>query len=177
MGRPRAFHLSQDEQRALLQAERHSRDGNTRSRYQAVRLYGSGYPVRDVQHISGCSTRRLTSWCAIFRRDGMAGLVDKRVGGNRAKLTAEQIEHVQATLHRYTPDQTWGVGNNVGGQFWTLADMRRLVQEDCAVVFASATSYRTLLDTCEMSYQKTQGVYKNRSAHSVAEFDEQLEKN
>jgi hypothetical protein len=107
-------------------------------------------------------------------------LVDKRVGGNRAKLTSDQIEQVQATLHGYTPDQKWGVGNTVGGQFWTLADVRRLVlsvHEDCGVVFDSPTSYRTLLDTCDMTYQQTQGVYKHRSAHSVAEFDAQLEKN
>lgn len=142
-----------------------------------MRLYGSGYAVSEVQAITGCSTRGLTSWCASFRRDGIVGLVDKRVGGNRAKLSADQIEQVQTTLHRYTPDQKWGVGNSVGGQFWTLADVRRLVDEECAVTFDSLTSYRTLLHTCEMSYQKTQGVYKNRSAHSVAEFHEALEKN
>jgi len=177
MGRPRAYQLSKREQQALMVAERNSSDGATRIRYQAVRLYGSGYPVSEVQAITGCSARRLTSWCACFRRDGINGLVDKRVGGNRAKLTVEQIERVQATLHRYTPDQKFGAGNSVGGQFWTLADVRRLVKADCNVTFDSATSYRTLLDTCHMSYQKTQGVYKNRSAHTVAEFHEQFEKN
>ena len=43
--------------------------------------------------------------------------------------------------------------------------------------FESNTSYRTLMSLCGMSYQKTQRVYKNRSADKVAEFEEQLEKN
>lgn len=112
-----------------------------------------------------------------FKFEGVAGLVDKRVGGNRAKLTAEQIEAVQATMHRFTPTQKFGVDKSVGGQFWTLADVRRLVKEISGVVFQSVTSYRTLMHTCGMSFQKTQGVYKNRSAQKVAEFEEALEKN
>lgn len=158
-------------------AEQHCQDGQTRMRYQAVRLYGSGYPVGEVQAITGCSSRRLLGWCANYQQDGIMGLIDKRAGGNRAKLTTEQIETVQNTLHRYTPDEKFGRDNSVGGQFWTLADVRRLVKDTCAVVFDSATSYRTLMHTCEMSFQKTQGVYKNRSAQKVAEFEEALEKN
>lgn len=179
-GRPRTFKLTEKEQRALKMAEQHCHDGQTRSRYQAVRLYGSGYAVVEVQAITGCSVRRLSGWCACFRREGVVGLVDKRAGGNRAKLTADQIEDVHATLHRYTPDQKFGVGHTghtVGGQFWTLADMRRLVKEACGVRFQSTTSYRTLMHACDMSFQKTHGVYKNRSAQKVAEFDEALEKN
>ncbi len=176
-GRPRTFKLSEKEQQALKMAEQHCQEGQTRSRYQAVRLYGSGYTVAEVQTISGCSVRRLSGWCACFRREGGVGLVDKRAGGNRAKLTADQIEAMHATMHRYTPDQKFGVGKNGGGQFWTLAAVRRLVKDSCEVVFDSDTSYRTLMHTCDMSFQKTQGVYKNRSAQKVAEFEEALEKN
>jgi len=176
-GRPRTFKLTQKEQAALKMAEQHCQDGQTRSRYQAVRLYGSGYAVAEVQAITGCSARRLSGWCACFRREGVVGLVDKRAGGNRAKLTPDQIEQVHTTMHRYTPSQKFGTGKSVGGQFWTLADVRRLVKDICDVVFQSDTSYRTLLHTCDMSFQKTQGVYKNRSAQKVAEFEEALEKN
>ena len=177
MGRPRKFTLSEKAQQALKMAEQHCKDGRTRMRYQAVRLYGSGYAAAEVQAITGCSARRLSGWCACYAREGVVGLVDKRVGGNRAKLSADQIEQVEAILHRYTPDQKFGAGQSVGGQFWTLADVRRLVKATCEVVFDSDTSYRTLMHTCDMSYQRTQGVYKNRSAQKVAEFEEALEKN
>lgn len=177
MGRRRAFRLNQKEAQLIEMAERSSKDGGTRTRYQGVRLYGSGYSLVGVKAITGCSTRGLLSWCETYGREGVQGLVDKRRGGNAAKLKADQIEHLQTLLSRYTPDQKYGKGNNVGGQFWTIADVRRRVKEECGVEYKSATSYRNLMDTCEMSYQKTQGVYKNRSAQTVVEFEEQLEKN
>ncbi len=177
MGRPRTFKLSEREQETLAAAERNCTDGATRIRYQAVRLYGRGYSVAEVHNITGCSVRSLLEWSACFRSAKVVGLVDKRVGGNRAKLTSEHIQQVQTTIHHYTPDQKYGTGNSIGGQFWTVADVRRLVKDTCGVMFDSATSYRTLLNTCELSYQKTQGIYKNRSAQKVAEFQEQLEKN
>ena len=177
MGRARTFKLSEREQQTLAASERKCTDSVTRIRYQAVRLYGSGYAVSEVQAITGCSVRSLLEWSACFGTDGVVGLVDKRAGGNRAKLTTEQIQQVQTAVHRYTPDQKYGTGNSIGGQFWTVADVRRLVKDACGVRFDSATSYRTLLNMCELSYQKTQNVYKNRSAQKVAEFQEHLEKN
>jgi transposase len=177
MGKRSEFRLDQKAAQLLEMAERSSKDGWTRMRYQGVRLYGSGYGLSEVKAITGCSTRRLLSWCQTYRRDGVQGLVDKRRGGNAAKLTADQIEHLQTLMSRYTPDQKYGQGNTVGGQFWTVADVRRLVKEECAVEYKSTTSYRTLMGKCELSYQKTQAVYKSRSAQKVAEFEEALEKN
>jgi transposase len=130
-----------------------------------------------LQLITGCSRRRLLGWCEKYRQEGVAGLVDKRQGGNAAKLSAEEIEHLQTMMSRYTPNQKYGKGKAVGGEFWTIADVRRLVKAECKVEYKSATSYRNLLDKCEMSYQKTQGVYKNRSTQKVSEFEELLEKN
>jgi len=135
--------------------------------YQAVRLYGSGYTVQQVQEITGCSVRSLLEWCAVYRAQGIAGLADKRLGGNRAKLSAEEIGKVRDTLHHYTPEQKYGAGNSVGGQFWTIADVRRLVKDEFEVVFDSSVSYWALLDKCDLSYQKTQRVYKNRSAEKT----------
>lgn len=176
MGRRREFKLTEDEAKLLEMVECSSKDGATRARYQAIRLYGTGYRADEVRTISRCSARSLVEWCKCYRQEGISGLIDKRVGGTRAKLSAEQIEHLQHTMERYTPDQKWGVGDSIGREFWTIADVRRLVKQECSLEFASNTSYRTLMSLCGMSYQKTQRVYKNRSADKVAEFEEQLEK-
>lgn len=177
MGRRREFKLTEDEVKRLEMVECNSKDGATRARYQAIRLYGLGYRADEVRLISKCSASSLMEWCQCYRQEGISGLIDKRVGGTRAKLSAEQVEHLQHTMERYTPDQKWGAGDSVGGEFWTIADVRRLVKQECSMAFESNTSYRTLMSLCGMSYQKTQRVYKNRSADKVAEFEEQLEKN
>ena len=104
----RHFILTTAQSTALQQAYLQTKDGPTRSRYQAVRLYGSGYSVAQVIDITGCSRTSLMDWCRIYRHTGLAGLVDGRVGGNRAKLTPEQRHLLRANLHQYTPRQLFG---------------------------------------------------------------------
>jgi transposase-like protein len=49
----RKFTLTEAEQKGLLQARRACKDAATRTRYQAVRLYGEDYPVKEIEQIAG----------------------------------------------------------------------------------------------------------------------------
>jgi hypothetical protein len=51
----RRFQLTQEQVKELTYAYNCCKDGPTRTRYQAVRLYGAGYPVKEVMEITGCS--------------------------------------------------------------------------------------------------------------------------
>ena len=87
------------------------KDGPTRTRFQAVRLYGTGYPTKEVMEITGCNRSCLMDWCRQYRADPIAGLVDKRVGGNHRHLTPAQIESLDMCLHQYTlPAVVWQSG-------------------------------------------------------------------
>lgn len=152
------------------------RDGNTKMRFQAVRLYGTGMATADILAIVGCSRSSLLNWSRSYQELGLAGLVDKRVGGNSAKLAAYQIEQLQDQLHRYTPEQLLGP-DAVGGQFWTVGDLAYLLERDYGIVYKSLTSYRSLLRQCALSRQKPAKVYKSRSELKVMTFEETLEKN
>ncbi len=44
----RTFHLNEAQVSELYAAYLHCQDAATRTRYQAVRLYGSGYPVAQI---------------------------------------------------------------------------------------------------------------------------------
>lgn len=173
----RKFELSEEERKELLKAYRGSKDAHTRTRYQAVRLYGEGYGEKEIEEITGCSRTSLMEWCRAYRADPSQGLVDKRAGGNSAKLTQFQIEALQQRLHQYTPRELFGAGaSTADGQFWTVADLVRVVREQYSVAYKSRTSYTSLLALCGFSYQKTEKVFKARSQAKVAEFEEQLEK-
>jgi transposase len=174
----RKFELSEQERKGLLKAYRESKDANTRTRYQAVRLYGEGYPEKEIEQITGCSRTSLMGWCRTYRQDRSQGLVDKRAGGNSAKLSKFQIEALQQRLHQYTPGELFGAGaSTVDGQFWTVEDLARVVREQYDVAYKSRTSYTSLLALCDFSYQKTEKIFKSRSQAKVAAFEEQLEKN
>ena len=173
----RKFVLTEAERKELLQAYRNCKDAATRTRYQAVRLYGEGYPVEEIMQIAGCSRTSLMEWCRAYRADRSQGLVDKRIGGNRAKLSKLQIEALQQMLHEYTPKERLGPkASTVDGQFWSVEDLALVVREQYGVEYQSRTSYSQLLHLCGFSYQKTEKVFKSRRETQVADFEEQLEK-
>ncbi len=174
----RKFKLTEAERKELLKAYQGSKDAATRTRYQAVRLYGEGYEEREIEQITGCNRTSLMEWCRAYRADHTQGLVDKRVGGNRAKLRTLQIEELQNTLHQYTPKERLGrKASTTDGQFWTVEDLVLVVRERYGVEYQSRTSYSGLLRLCGFSYQKTEKIFKSRSQTKVADFEEQLEKN
>jgi len=174
----RKFILTQEERKELLQAYRVCKDAGTRTRYQAVRLYGEGYPEAEIEQITGCSRTSLMEWCRAYREDPSQGLVDKRAGGNRAKLSKLQIEALQQTLHQYTPKERLGTkASTLDGQYWNVEDLAELVREQYGVEYQSRASYTQLLHVCGFSYPRTEKVFKSRSGMKVADFEEQLEKN
>ncbi len=174
----RQFSLATEQAVALRQAYLRAKDGPTRTRYQAVWLYGTGYSVAQIHEVTGCSRTSLMDWCRRYRMQGVDGLADQRVGGNRAKLTSAQRQMVRAKLHQYTPRQLFGpAAATPDGQFWTVADLQRAVQRWFGVTWASASSYRSLFAACGFTYQRTQKVFKSRREAAIVAFEEQFEKN
>ncbi|MFZ1756139.1 MAG: helix-turn-helix domain-containing protein, partial [Caldilineaceae bacterium] len=111
-------------------AERHGKDGPIRARYQSVRLYAVGYAVAEIEEITGCNRTSLMEWCRAYREIGIAGLLDKRLGSNRALLQEDEVEEVQVLLHTYAPLQLLGAESCQGsGQFWEARDLALLVKQ------------------------------------------------
>ncbi|MCI0609060.1 MAG: hypothetical protein L0Z71_08370 [Anaerolineae bacterium] len=54
----RKFTLSKEERKELLQAYRVCKEAGARTRYQAVRLYGEGYPEAEIEQITGIPAPR-----------------------------------------------------------------------------------------------------------------------
>ena len=174
----RKFKLTEQARKKLFQAYELCRDGPTRTRYQAVKLYGEGFHEIDIERITGCSRSSLMGWCRSYREDSLHGLVDKRAGGNSAKLTKLQIEGLSERQHQYTPRDLFGPKTySADGQFWAVEDLHQTVQKWYGVEYRSRSSYLRLLAVCKFSYQKTEKVFKPRSQEKVADFEEQLEKN
>ena len=107
----------------LRAAYEQSRDGATRTRYQAVRLYGEGYAVRDIMAITDCSRSSLMGWWRSYRTQGVLALQDHRTGGNRAKLNPAEVAELKERLHGSTPAEVLGTAAATPrGQSWTVLD-------------------------------------------------------
>ena len=174
----RQFQLTQEQIKDLVQAYLGCKDGPTRIRYQAVRLYGTGYPLQEVLEITGCSRLTLMDWCRKYGAGGPSALTDHRVGGNRAKLSPDQLAQLQARLHCYTPADLFDTtAATADGQFWTIPDLSRAIEHWYGVCYQSPRSYLSCFERCGFSYQRPAKVYQSRKESQVAEFEAQLEKN
>ncbi len=174
----RTFQLTDEAANALMAAYHRTKDGLQRTRVQAVRLYGLGYAVTEIQTITGCARSSLMEWCRAYLEHGLAGLDDHRRGGNSAKLSCDQVADLGRKLHQYTPRSLFGPdAATPDGQAWTVADLRHAVVHWYGVTYQSAVSYATLFDRCGFSYHRPTKVFKSRNERAVLEFETQLEKN
>ena len=171
----REFQLNPEQVKDLMQSYIGCKDGPTRTRYQAVRLYGTGYALAEVLDITGCSRLTLMEWCRNYRAGGTSTLADHRVGGNRAKLSPQQLAQLKARLHGYTPADLFGA--TVAGQFWTVPDLARAIEQWYGVCYQSPRSYLRCFNLCGFSYQRPAKVYQSRKESQVVEFEGEIEKN
>ena len=117
-------------------------------------------------------------WVRSYRLNGLDSLKDQRQGGNHYKLTKEEKAAIERVVHQYSPRQLLGDEcATSSGKHWTAADLKLLIYQKYEVIYQSPTSYWALLTECGLSYQRTEKVFKSKSAQQQADFEEQLEKN
>jgi transposase len=174
----RQFQLTEVQTSELQGAYQQCKDGPTRNRLLAVRLYGTGYPAKEVRDITRCSQTSLMEWCQKYRQESVSALADHRLGGNSAKLTQAQIQELKDRLYTYVPHTLFGSQSaTLDGQFWTVEDLQSAVQQWYGVTYKSRSSYHLLFARCGFSYYRPSRVFKSRREADVAAFEEQLEKN
>lgn len=174
----RKFTLTPTELAELRAVYHQSQDDAFNKKLLAVQLYGTGHPVRDILAIVQCSRASLMGWCRSYEAAGIEKLRDQRAGGNHYRLTAEQKAELADLVRRYTPKQLLGDDYATqSGAHWTTHDLKQLIARKFEVIYRSHSTYWLLLTEFGLSYQRTETVYKSRSALKVAEFEEDLEKN
>jgi transposase len=174
----REFVLTEPERNELNRAYDQASAAGEQRRIQAVRLYGEGWSVPEIQDIVGCSERSLRRWCAWYQQGGLERLEDQRTGGNNAKLPPEQRAAVLERVRTYRPDQLLPTEVRISrGEFWTVSDLQIGLQRWYGVTWRSTTSYRALLHESRLSVQQVENTYRSRPNDlAVAEFEAQLEK-
>ena len=174
----RQFILTEQESNELRRAEAETSNTQELRRLQGVRLYGEGKPVADILDVIGGSWRSLMEWCQRYRAEGIAGLASKYQGQNAAKMTQEQRTDLAEKINQYRPGQVIVAEiRESKGQFWTISDLKIVVEEWYGVTYQSETSYRSLLHACRFSLQKPESCYRHRPDDlTVVEFEAEIEK-
>ena len=174
----RQFILTETEVNDLRRAEDQTANVRELKRLQAVRLYGTGQPMGEIEALLGCSWRALMDWVQRYRAEGGSGLGSKYTGQNAARLSREQRQAIADKLNHYRPDQLMAPVLRLSqGQFWTVSDLKIMVEEWYGVSYQSDTSYRSLLHASRFSLQQPESRYRSRPDDlTVADFEAELEK-
>ena len=174
----RHFQLSESQVVGLRRAEQDTRHTLALRRLQAVRLYGTGAAVGDVQNVVGASERTVRRWVQHYLDQGVDGLKPGWTGQNANRLTPEQRATINDRLHSYRPDQVLAPGIRISqGMFWTVSDLQLAVRQWYGVSYQSADSYHHLLAECGFSYHRAERVYRSRpAAVDITAFEAELEK-
>lgn len=174
----RKFTLTTTEVAELKAAYHQSKDANYSKKLLAVRLYGTGHSTQSILDLIGCGRTSLMEWVQRYQLNGLDGLKEQRQGGNHYKLTKEEKAAIERDIHQYSPQQL--LGNECAtssGVHWTAADLKLLIYRKCEVIYKSPASYWALLTECGLTYQRTEKIFKSKSALKQADFEEQMEKN
>ncbi len=174
----RHFQLTPQEINQFRRAEQQTRDVHELRRLQAVRLYGTGMAIAQIKDIHQCGESSIREWVRKYQQQGLPGLCSHWSTQNASKLTSEQLADLRARLQQYGPDQVLPAGVRASsGPFWTVSDLKQVVERWYGVVYQDAGSYRNLLKRCGFSYRRAERVYKSRpSQAALADFEAELEK-
>jgi len=167
--------LDERESAALKQAADRTSDPAEVKRYQAVRLYGAGYPVSEIAEIVDTSPTSIYRWTTWYRQGGQAELQSQYEGNqNAAKLSRDQKADLRERLHQQRPAEVLPPDVRVSqGQFWTVSDLKIAVKQWYGVTYQSTSSYRELFKVCGFSGQRTAGQYRSQPSQvEIADFEE-----
>lgn len=96
---------------------------------------------------------------------GIAGVLSHydKSADNARKLSLEQETELRDKLRQYRPIDVLSEAICHGtGDFWTVEDVKQVVNQWYGVTYDHVSSYRRLLHRCGFSYQKVEQVYKSR---------------
>jgi transposase len=169
----RQLDLTEAEIGQFRAAEAQTREVQQLKRLQAVRLYGSGMRLAEIQEVVGAGESSIRQWAMAYRAHGLEGLRSHWTGKNANKLTDEQRRQIKQRLHDYRPVDL----HLSTATYWTVRDLRLAVEQWFGVVYQDETSYQNLLHKSGFSYQRSAKVYRSRpSEAALAEFEAELEK-
>lgn len=169
----RQLTLTEQEIGQFRQAETQTRNVRELRRLQALRLYGTGIPLKEIQNITGAGGSTIRQWAMVYRAEGLAGLRSKLDGKNANKLTDKQREQIKQRLHQYRPVDL----HLSSREYWTVSDLQVVVEQWFGVTYQHVGSYHNLLHKCGFSYQRSTKIYRSRpSERAIEQFEAELEK-
>ncbi len=141
-------------------------------RVQAVYLKRQGYPLKEIERITGKSFRAIQTWITAYNQAGIDGLrTQERQRPTNFVLTKEQKDKIKQLVADNKPQDL-----KLSGDFWSVPTIRQLIKNKHKVEYKTERSYQNLLRYCGFSYQKAEYIDKRKDDKSSEHFRERFRK-
>jgi len=118
----------------LFSLYRHEKNARIGRRFLAMYLLRCGQKFREVAAIVGKSVGTVSRWATAFLRNGITGLLPKKIPGRTPRLTRAQMKELDADLQKNPRDlgydfSNWDgkrVSHHIKQKFGVQLDVRRV---------------------------------------------------
>ncbi len=146
----RVFQIPPAEEQVIQQILDVCTDDPTCNRLQAILWYARGKTPAEITASLGCSRSSIMSWCQAYRMAGVNGLMNRRLGGNNARLNPAQLDELSKRIQASKPREVFKTRTATPeGEIWTIQDLYRAIRMWYGVVYRSRSSYYKLLALVE----------------------------
>jgi transposase len=140
-------------------------------RVQAVLLRKRKFKRSLIAQMVDRSSSVIENWISAYNKKGIDGLrTRKRISSATAKLTVEQKQRIISLLQK-KPSET-GIAQE---EYWRMSLVKLLVERETGVIYKSENSYRKLLFSADLSYQKVEFIDHHKDTSTHKGFKKRLE--
>lgn len=86
----KAYEIKQEELKELQEARKNTKDKREEKRIYAVELRAQGLNLNEISEKLDVVRVTISKWTAVYKKEGIQGLLNKKRQGNRRNLSIEQ---------------------------------------------------------------------------------------
>lgn len=113
------FHISEEEYKAIVEAQRKTRDKNVSMRLRVLEMRYEGVPVKKIAEKLDLHPQSITVMCARYAREGLEEFARNKYTSHNRTLSAEEEAEVLREVQRKADK----------GQMLTVEDIRAALDE------------------------------------------------
>jgi transposase len=176
----RIKNLPRQDRKALDSAFKSCKNLRVQKRIQVIRLLSKGYSHAQVSEITGFGDAHIRGLVTRYNKQGAPGLGIKPVVARNFKLTSQQKDKIKQILQiKNTPSKA-RLEVKPDQDYWSISTLAQLIKQKYQVTYKSKTSYRQLMKSAGMSYQRVEFEDSRRQPEArgkfKTEFDIKLKK-
>ena len=143
-------------------------DPNFKERIQVVLIRNEGKKISEICQTVHKNEKTVIDWLKKYKSKGIKGIKSKYTGGNRRKLTAEQLKEIKSFLNKASKTDLKKL---------TSKELRLHLKTKYKVRYRSADSINQIFYKCGFSFRKPEQRYREASEQEKKEWLKEVKKN